>query len=70
MKRKPALFAGGYMDDDLIHYSIRDERGLTCTPMARLIGRKSPGSFLKTSSSRWLAWARGLVRVNRLSGSG
>jgi hypothetical protein len=27
MKKKPALFAGGYMEDDLVHYSIRDERG-------------------------------------------
>lgn len=28
MKRKPALAAVGYMgDDDLVHYSIQDERG-------------------------------------------
>jgi len=27
MKKKPALFAGGYMENDWVHYSIRDETG-------------------------------------------
>jgi hypothetical protein len=27
MKKKPALFAVGYMENDLVHYSIQDEKG-------------------------------------------
>lgn len=43
MKRKPALFAVGYMESDFVRYAIQDERGA--------IGRGEVSP--KTSEKHW-----------------